>query len=73
MIILGDNITRCWKQIVHFNSESSSENQDETPSQDFPEKLFEPIEHKFELNEGESLVHDERGVRLVVEHDEESD
>ena len=51
----------------------SIDNQDETPSQDFPEKLFEPIEHKFELNTGESLVHDERGVRLVVEHDEDSD
>jgi cyanophycin synthetase len=73
LIILGDNITRCWKQIVHFNSDVGTHNQDETPSQDYPEKLFEHVEHKFELNEGESLVHDERGVRLVVEHDEDSD
>jgi cyanophycin synthetase len=73
LIILGDNITRCWKQIVHFNGNVDTDKQDETPSQDFPEKLFEPIEHKFELNAGESLVHDERGVRLVVEHDEDSD
>jgi cyanophycin synthetase len=73
LIILGDNITRCWKQIVHFNSDIATDNHDEKPSEDFPEKLFEHTEHKFELNEGESLVHDERGVRLVVEHDEDSD
>lgn len=73
LIILGDNITRCWKQIVHFNSELEGDSQQETPSRDFPEKLFAPVEHKFELNEGESLVHDERGVRLVIERDEDSD
>ena len=73
LIILGDNISRSWKQIVHFNDDNESDNQDEAPSQDFPEKLFEPVEQEFELNAGESLVHDERGVRLVVEHDEDSD
>ncbi len=73
LIILGDNITRCWKQIVHFNSEIDLDVPGETPSQDFPEKLYEPVEHKFELNVGESLVKDERGVRLVVERDEDSD
>ncbi|WP_086934141.1 cyanophycin synthetase [Agarilytica rhodophyticola] len=73
LIILGDNITRCWKQIVHFNSELEGDSQQETPSRDFPEKLFAPVEHKFELNEGESLVQDERGVRLVIERDEDSD
>ncbi|GAB5382159.1 MAG: cyanophycin synthetase [Aliiglaciecola sp.] len=73
LIILGDNITRCWKQIVHFQSDGKSTESTETPSQDFPEKLFEPVEHKFELNEGQTLVHDERGVRLVIERDEDSD
>ena len=73
LIILGDNTSRSWKQIVHFNDDNESDNQDEAPSQDFPEKLFEPVEQEFELNAGESLVHDERGVRLVVEHDEDSD
>lgn len=73
LIVLGDNITRCWKQIVHFNSGIETDGQSEKPSQDFPEKLFEPVENKFELNEGESLVHDERGVRLVIERDEDSD
>jgi cyanophycin synthetase len=74
VVILGDNITRCWKQIVHFNEDGQKtiENKD-TPSQDFPEKLYEPIEHKFELEEGTRIVQDDRGVHLVVERDEESD
>ncbi|MFT4938334.1 MAG: cyanophycin synthetase [Paraglaciecola sp.] len=73
LIILGDSITRCWKQIVHFNGGTEDESVESEPSQDFPEKLFEPVEHKFELEEGQRLVHDERGVRLVSEHEEESD
>jgi cyanophycin synthetase len=31
------------------------------------------MEHSFKLEEGQSLVHDDRGVRLVVERDEDSD
>jgi cyanophycin synthetase len=73
LIILGDDITRCWKQIVHFNVEEGEATTEDEPSHTYPEKLYEPIEHKFELAEGQRLVHDERGVRLIVEHDEESD
>lgn len=73
LIILGDDITRCWKQIVHFNVEEGEATKEGEPSHTYPEKLYEPIEHKFELAEGQRLVHDERGVRLIVEYDEESD
>jgi cyanophycin synthetase len=74
LIILGDNITRCWKQIVHFNnvSEHPVSNMDK-PSSDFPEKLYEPIEHKFELQEGTRIVQDERGVHIVVDREEDAD
>jgi len=74
LIILGDNITRCWKQIVHFNnvSEHSATTEDK-PSSDFPEKLYEPIEHKFELQEGTRIVQDERGVHIVVDREEDAD
>jgi cyanophycin synthetase len=74
VIILGDNITRCWKQIVHFNNISEHPvNDEDKPSSDFPEKLYEPIEHKFELQEGTRIVQDERGVHLVVDREEDSD
>jgi cyanophycin synthetase len=74
IIILGDNITRCWKQIVHFNNLSEHPvNEEDKPSSDFPEKLYEPIEHKFELQEGTRIVQDERGVHIVVDREEDSD
>lgn len=74
LVILGDNITRCWKQIVHFNEEvRPREETSEQPSHDFPEKLYEPEEHTFELQQGQRIVQDERGVHIVEEHDEESD
>jgi cyanophycin synthetase len=73
LIILGDEITRCWKQIVHFGDGQDAAPPKEQPSTSIPEKLYEPVEHKFKLEEGQSLVKDERGVRLVVERDEESD
>ncbi|MFA3790925.1 cyanophycin synthetase [Aliiglaciecola sp. SL4] len=73
LIILGDNITRCWKQIVHFQADGDGVAKEAQPSQDYPEKLYAPVEHKFELDAGQTLVQDERGVRLVVERDEDSD
>ena len=74
LIVLGDNITRCWKQIVHFNNATEvPEEGSSAPSQDYPEKLFAPVESKFELQEGQRIVQDDRGVHIVVERDEESD
>ncbi|MBE1298366.1 MAG: cyanophycin synthetase [Alteromonadaceae bacterium] len=74
LVVLGDNISRCWKQIVHFNEDQTREPKPTAkPSQDFPEKLYQPVEHKFELGEGQRIVQDERGVRIVMEHDEDSD
>ncbi|MFT5670132.1 MAG: cyanophycin synthetase, partial [Glaciecola sp.] len=74
VIILGDNITRCWKQIVHFNDDGNKTIlESEIPSQDFPDRLYEHVEHKFELEEGTRIVQDERGVHIVVDRDEESD
>ncbi len=73
VIVLGDNITRCWKQIVHFGDDGQKRNVNEKPSSDYAEILFEPVEHAFHLEEGQRLVKDERGVRIVIEHDEEAD
>ncbi len=74
LVVLGDEITRCWKQIIHFKHEKSVDQpESEPPSADYPEKLFEPVEHKFELAEGQRLVKDDRGVRIVLDQEEEAD
>jgi cyanophycin synthetase len=72
LVILGDHPTRCWKQIIHHNSgeEEPANNQPERVSSG---KIFEVEEHKFELEQGQRLEVDERGVRLVVEGGEDSD
>ncbi|PKI16769.1 cyanophycin synthetase [Colwellia sp. 12G3] len=73
VIVLGDNITRCWKQIVHFGESGQEGDITKKPSSEYVEKLFEPVEYAFQLEQGQTLVKDERGVRIVVEQDEDSD
>lgn len=73
LVVLGDDISRSWKQITKFGGDVPAVEKEEAPSSDFPEKLYEPVEHKFELNEGQRLVKDDRGVRIVVDDDEEAD
>jgi cyanophycin synthetase len=64
ILILGDEITRCWKQIIHFESgESQSGNSD-------GDSNFSGVqldESKFSLDEGQAIISDERGVRLAKE------
>jgi cyanophycin synthetase len=73
LVVLGDSITRCWKQIIGFNSGSLVESVITPASQTSAEKLYAPVEQIFELEEGQKLVKDNRGVRIVVEHDEPAD
>ncbi len=72
VVILGDAPSRCWKQIIHFNNDGKdvAEVPAITGSSD---KIFTAKENRFELQTGQRLVQDERGVRLVVEHEEEAD
>ena len=72
LIILGDHPTRCWKQIIHFNSDEKKSLTTEKVS-NVSDRIFESEENKFELMAGQRLEIDDRGVRLVVEHDEQSD
>ena len=73
LVVLGDEITRCWKQIIHFGDAPEAKPAQEKAIEKPTKKSAESIEHSFKLEEGQSLVHDDRGVRLVVERDEDSD
>jgi cyanophycin synthetase len=68
LVIFGDNITRCWKQIIYHGGErDGAEEEEPTETQQVIE------EHNLGgiLDEGLQLISDDRGVRLA--RDEEGD
>ena len=76
VVVLGDNITRSWKQIVQFSpgggDGSAAAATPHVPDAAPAERLSEG--ETFRLREGQSVIRDHRGVRLVVEaQDEEAD
>ncbi len=63
VLIFGDNITRCWKQIVHFNPENQkSQNK---PSESSVSNVITDQDQSKDLISSMSLIKDERGVRLA--------
>jgi cyanophycin synthetase len=62
LLIFGDNITRCWKQIIYFKREG-----------DAPAATTAPLPLALEAGaelatlEGSTLIRDERGVRMARE------
>jgi cyanophycin synthetase len=70
VVIFGDNIERCWKQVAGYEVEGgeSAGDEDEKAAQSFVEEDPEA----FTLEPGAELIRDERGVR-IAKLDEESD
>lgn len=66
LVMFGDNSARCWKQVVHFRDEEHAEAPDR-PTIAQPRAVGD-----FE-SEGETLIRDERGVRLARAVDEDGD
>ena len=69
VVIFGDNITRCWKQIINF--ETGVEAGAEVVSSSHA-SYINPDPDAFSLDENQELIRDEKGVRLA-RVDEESD
>ncbi len=63
VVIFGDDITRCWKQIINFepDSELKSEVEESRPAHSFVEEDPEA----FKLAPGTELIRDDRGVRIA--------
>jgi len=62
LLIFGDDITRCWKQIINFNPENQK------PSQANNNMMVSSViinEDEKEFIESMDLIKDERGVRLA--------
>jgi cyanophycin synthetase len=70
VVIFGDNIERCWKQVAGHQTDEESvvEPDPEKPVQSFVEE--DP--QAFRLEPGAELIRDERGVR-IARAEEESD
>ena len=62
VVIFGDDITRTWKQIIHFESGTPSESSDSVAA---TASYVEEDPEAFTLEPGTRLVRDERGVRLA--------
>ncbi len=70
VVVFGDNITRCWKQIIHFEPEGGDK-----PAEEEARPVHSFVEEDpdaFTLGPGAELIADERGVRIARD-DEESD
>jgi cyanophycin synthetase len=72
LIVFGDNVTRCWKQIINFNQDEELPTSTKTTEpifEDSAESFVEP----FTLGAGQRFIRDERGVRLDHVVEEEDD
>ena len=68
LMVFGDNITRCWKQIIYLKNEQKTD-LDVHPSMDNSNDVgMEEL-----LEEGDTIIRDERGVRLARNNDEDGD
>jgi cyanophycin synthetase len=68
VMIFGDNSVRCWKQIIYFKN-------DDMPAAEIAAKTTETVvvDSGEYAGEGETLIRDERGVRLARNTSEDSD
>ncbi|MEH6457358.1 MAG: Mur ligase family protein, partial [Cocleimonas sp.] len=77
VLVFGDAITRCWKQITTFNNTNNTiVSNEKRPTEDVPKvtPMMDSGEpDPFVLEAGMTLVKDERGVRIVEDISEESD
>ncbi|MFT4925623.1 MAG: cyanophycin synthetase [Phenylobacterium sp.] len=75
VMIFGDSITRCWKQIIGFNNDGAEPEVEKPvkPVQTVVSMLETTEPDTFVLGSGMKIVSDSRGVRVVEELDEDSD
>ena len=68
LVVFGDDSARCWKQIIYFNQDKQPE-QEASPQQ----AAIETPQIEDIVIDDETLIRDERGVRLARDQDEDSD
>ncbi len=68
LLVFGDNVARTWKQIQSFTTDVEEQVLDTTGGAPSPVEL--PQVPELVLEEGQSLIRDERGVRIAREVEE---
>jgi cyanophycin synthetase len=68
LMVFGDDSVRCWKQIIYFQDENSPEPAAATQTDEVEVLGMEDI-----VGDGDTLISDERGVRLARNTSEDSD
>jgi cyanophycin synthetase len=63
VLVLGDDIRRCWKQIIYYSSEGDASSSE--PRSNAPMPL--PDIEGFALDDSLEIISDERGVRIARE------
>jgi len=63
ILVLGDNTTRTWKQIIYFNSGSRAD----APGKKTANSMDLPDMGDFRMDEDLEIISDERGVRIARE------
>ncbi len=68
LVIFGDDTTRCWKQIIYFNSDGKAPVIEAAP-------VSRPVDTSFEemFESDQNLIRDARGVRLARDISEDAD
>ena len=64
LLIFGDAITRCWKQIIHFNKENQKSTKSDQPQNNSNSNVILNEDEK-EFLASADLIKDEKGVRLA--------
>ncbi|MCP4124928.1 MAG: hypothetical protein GY751_24565 [Bacteroidetes bacterium] len=67
LVIFGDNIVRCWKQITRFNETDKARSESPIMTKQTSEAT---TPDPFELDPAMKLIRDEKGVRLAREPEE---
>jgi len=67
VLVFGDDTTRCWKQIISFDSEGEPVEAGTVPVADVAEL---PDISDYHIETGDTLIRDEKGVRLAREEND---
>lgn len=68
LVIFGDDTTRCWKQIIYFNAPGDQPKPKGASATRQPVATFEDM-----FDTDQTLIRDERGVRLARDISENAD